>query len=145
MPGILDLVLGAGGGGIFGSLLQMGSSWLDTANKIKLAKAHADIAKIESENKVKEQEAVAFANAQNNTSAPFLVPTNAAPWASSMFTVVQALKEATRPLLTWALLLITLFIFIESTPEVRQTMTPDVVFGTFTAVMFWFGSRFTKK
>jgi hypothetical protein len=135
--GITDLLFNAAGGGIFGTALHLATDFMDRKNKIALMEAQSRL--------VEQSEAwKAFGAAQTST-PPFTVPTNAPAWASAAYTCVACLKDATRPLLTWGLMGVLIYVYNTATPELRATITPEITFGAFTALMFWFGSRYTRK
>lgn len=134
---ITDILFNAAGGGVLGSALHLATDWVDTRNKIALMKAQSLL--------IEQSEAwKAFSAAQQST-PPFVVPANAPTWASAAYTCVACLKDATRPLLTWGLMGVLVYVYYTATPTMRDTITPEITFGAFTALMFWFGSRYTRK
>lgn len=140
---IVDILFNAAGGGIFGSVLHLATSAFDTWKKKKEAETEIMLLRAKSELAEKAAAWDAFAKSQTS-SAPFVVPAGVSGWAATVYTLVEALKAATRPGLTWALLLILVVVYFNSTPEVRTSMTGEIVFGAFTALFWWFGSRYTK-
>jgi hypothetical protein len=136
--GIIDLLTNAVGGGVVGTALHLATDWVSTRNKIALMKAQTESAE-------KVEAWKAFANAQEGSSTPFVVPDSVYPWVSSLYVLVETLKNATRPLLTGALVTLLAGVYWNSTVEVRGEMTPELIFGAFTAIMFWFGSRYTRR
>ena len=136
---IIDALFSATvGGGLIGSGVHLLTDYLDRKNKIAMLEAQT-----------KSTEAVeawkAFTAAQQGTSVPFAVPTNAAPWASTLYTLVAALKDVTRPLLTFCAVGIVLTVYLKSTPVAREQATPEILAASFGAIYFWFGSRYTRK
>lgn len=134
---LVDILFNAAGGGVLGSALHLATDWVDTRNKIALMKAQSQL--------VEQSEAWKAFGAAQQSAAPFTVPTNAPAWASAAYTCVACLKDATRPLLTWGLMAVLVYVYRTATPELRATITPEITFGAFTALMFWFGSRYTRK
>lgn len=132
-----ELLLNGATGGVLGTVLHLATDWVDTKNKIALMKAQTESAE-------KTEAWKAFTAAQNSA-APFAVPTNTWPWVSSLYTLVAAFKDVTRPGLTWGLMGVLIYVYATATPTVRETLTPELTFGSFTALMFWFGSRYTRK
>lgn len=137
MNNIVDLLFNAASGGVVGSALHLVTDWVDTKNKISLLKAQTDSAE-----KVEAWKAFSAAQTSN---APFVVPANTPAWAAGLYTLVAALKDVTRPLLTWAATIIVAMVFLKSTPAARETIMNEILFGCFTAWFFWFGSRYTRK
>jgi len=142
---LVDLLANAAGGGIFGSVLHLGTSFFDTWKKKKEAETEIMLLRAKSELAEKAAAWDAFAKSQPGTAAPFVVPENAAPWAGTIMTAVEAFKSFTRPGLTWSLLGVLVIVYFHSTPDVRTTMTGEITFGAFTALFWWFGSRYTSK
>lgn len=133
----IDLLTNAAGGGIFGTALHLATDYMDRKNKIALMEAQSKL--------VEQSEAwKAFGTAQTSTPV-FEVPANAPAWASAAYTCVACLKDATRPLLTWGLMCVLIYVYSTATESTRDSMTPEITFGAFTALMFWFGSRYTRK
>lgn len=141
---LVDVLFNAAGGGVFGSVLHLATSFFDTWKRRK--EAEIEIMLLKEKRQSAEAAAAwdAFAKSQTS-SAPFAVPSNAAPWSATLFTAVEAFKVFTRPGLTWALLIVLFIVYLLSAPEVRATMTGEITFGAFTALFWWFGSRYTKR
>jgi len=134
---ITDILFHAAGGGVFGSALHLVTSVVDRKNQIALMEAQSKL--------VEQSEAwKAFSAAQTSTPS-FDVPANAPAWASAAYTCVACLKDATRPLLTWGLMGVLVYVYSTATPSMRDQIAPEITFGAFTALMFWFGSRYCRK
>jgi hypothetical protein len=73
------------------------------------------------------------------------IPANATPWVTNLYLCVDALKQATRPLLTWAAIAIIAGVYAQATPEARTAMGPEIIFGSFTAIFWWFGARYSRS
>lgn len=142
---ITDILFNAAGGGIFGSILHLATSAFDTWKKKKEAETEIMLLKAKSEVAEKAAAWDAFAKSQSTTTNPFTVPTGVPGWVAAVYTLVQAAKEGTRPMLTWALLGVLCGVYVTAVPEVRKEMTGEMVFGAFTAIFWWFGSRYTSK
>ncbi len=142
---IVDILFNAAGGGIFGSVLHLGTSFFDTWKKKKEAETEIMLLRAKSELAEKAAAWDAFARSQPGSQGPFAVPDAAAPWAATIFTAVEAFKSFTRPGLTWALLGVMVYVFAVSEAATRTTMTSEITFGGFTALFWWFGSRYTSK
>jgi hypothetical protein len=134
---ILSFFTNAASGGLLGSGLQLLTSWVDTKNKIALMKAQT-----ESAEKVEAWKAFTAAQSSNTS---FEVPTNTPAWASAIYTCVAALKDVTRPLLTFAAVVLIYSAWSAATGESKDALGKELVFGGFTAIFFWFGSRYTRK
>lgn len=135
---IVDMLFSATlGGGVVGSALHLLTDWADRKNKIALMEAQA---------KLTEQSEAwkAFTAAQESTAA-FAVPANAAPWASTLYTCVAAVKDLTRPLLTWAAVAVVVLVYVKSTDTSRAAIAPEILAASYSAIFFWFGSRYTRK
>jgi hypothetical protein len=73
------------------------------------------------------------------------IPAAAHPIVVNLFLLVDAFRRATRPGLTWALLAVLVYVFAVSDPAGRTAMLGEITFGAFTALFWWFGSRYAKK
>jgi hypothetical protein len=132
-----SLLFNAASGGIVGSALHLVTDWVDTKNKIAMMKAQT-----ESAEKVEAWKAFTAAQQSN---VPFTVPANTPAWAAAIYTCVAALKDATRPLLTWAAVWLIYVAYNRATGLAQEDLGRELVFGGFTAITFWFGSRYTRK
>lgn len=133
----LSFLTNAASGGILGSGLHLLTDWVDTKNKISLMKAQAESAE-------KTEAWKAFTAAQTSNTS-FTVPSNTPAWASAIYTCVAALKDVTRPLLTYAAVFLIYCAWSSATGEAKDALGKELVFGGFTAIFFWFGSRYTRK
>lgn len=133
-----ELLFNGATGGVLGTVLHLATDWVDTKNKIAMMKAQTESAE-------RVEAWKAFTAAQGETSNPFVVPQGTHPFFASLYTCVAAFKDFTRPGLTWALMGVLVYVYATATPTVRETLTPELTFGSFTALMFWFGSRYTRK
>lgn len=138
------MLFNAAGGGIFGSLLHLGTSVFETWKKKK--DAEVEIMLLNAKVAAAEKEAAwnAFAKSQEGAGA-IQIPANASPLVANIYLGVDAFRNFTRPGLTWALLLVLVYVFTVSPETARQEMLGEITFGAFTALFWWFGSRYSKK
>lgn len=141
---ITDVLFNAAGGGIFGSLLHLGTSIFETWKKKK--DAEVEIMLLNAKVAAAEKEAAwnAFAKSQEGAGA-IQIPASASPLVTNVYLGVDAFRNFTRPGLTWALLLVLVYVFSVSPEAARQQMLGEITFGAFTALFWWFGSRYSKK
>ena len=141
---LTDILFNAAGGGVVGSLLHLGTSFFETWQKKK--QAEIDIMLLNAKVAAAEKEAAwnAFSKSQENQGG-IDIPASASPLMANVYLAVDAFRNFTRPGLTWALLGVLIYVFSVSTPEGRQQMLGEVTFGAFTALFWWFGSRYSKK
>jgi heme A synthase len=134
---LIDILFNAAGGGILGSALHCVTDWIDTKNKIAMMRAQVDMAE-------KTEAWKAFTSSQEGGQS-LQIPANATPWVINLYLCVDALKQATRPLLTWAAIAIIAGVYAQATPEARTAMGPEIIFGSFTAIFWWFGARYSRS
>lgn len=141
---ITDILFNAAGGGIFGSLLHLGTSVFETWKKKK--DAEVEIMLLNAKVAAAEKEAAwnAFAKSQEGAGA-IQIPSSASPLVANIYLGVDAFRNFTRPGLTWALLLVLVYVFTVSPETARQEMLGEITFGAFTALFWWFGSRYSKR
>ena len=141
---ITDILFNAAGGGIFGSLLHLGTSIFETWKRKK--DAEVEIMLLNAKVAAAEKEAAwnAFAKSQEGAGA-IEIPSSASPLVANIYLGVDAFRNFTRPGLTWALLLVLVYVFTVSPETARQEMLGEITFGAFTALFWWFGSRYSKK
>lgn len=135
--GITDILFNAAGGGILGSALHCLTDWIDTKNKIALMKAQVDAAE-------KTEAWKAFTASQNGGES-LKIPDGVPAWISGFYLCVDAVKQLTRPLLTWVAFAVIATVYMQATPEARAAMAPEIIFGSFTAIFWWFGARYVKN
>jgi hypothetical protein len=134
---ITEILFNAAGGGIFGSAIHCLTNWFDTASKIKLMNAQVNAAE-------KTEAWKAFTESQKDAPA-IQIPANAPSWVSAVYLIVDGIRQLTRPLLTWAAVVIILTVYFNSTVEKQGEIAGELLFGSFTAIFWWFGSRYSKK
>ena len=144
MPGILDTILNAASGGIAGGLLHLGTSVFEVWKKKK--DAEVEIMLLQAKVQAAEKEAAwnAFAKSQD-TNRALTIPANASPIMVNVYLAVDAFRNFTRPGLTWGLLLVLVYAFAASPDATRAQMLDEITFGAFTALFWWFGSRYSKR
>lgn len=143
---LTDILFNAAGGGIVGSLLHLGTSFFETWQKKK--QAEVEIMVMNAKVAAAEKEAAwnAFAKSQDNGGDNDLeLPKSVSPFMANVLVGVEALRRGTRPLLTWALLLVLVYVFAVSPQPARDSMLGEITFGAFTALFWWFGSRYSRK
>jgi len=134
---LVDILFNAAGGGILGSALHCVTDWIDTKNKIALMQAQVNAAE-------KTEAWKAFAASQNGGES-LQIPANANPWIANFYLCVDGIKQLTRPLLTWVAFAVVAGVYLKATQEARTAMAPEILFGSFTAIFWWFGARYAKN
>ena len=86
----------------------------------------------------------AFAKSQDSNRG-LTIPANASPIMANVYLGVDAFRNFTRPGLTWGLLLVLVYAFAVSPDGTRAQMLDEITFGAFTALFWWFGSRYSKR
>ena len=146
MASFVDILFNAAGGGILGSLLHLGTGFFETWRKKK--DAEVEIMLLQAKVNAAEKEAAwnAFSKSQEGANAGLReLPTQTHPVMVNIFVGVDALRNATRPLLTWAMLGVLCLIYVQASQTVRDQLASEMVFGAFTAIFYWFGSRYSAK
>lgn len=138
-----DILLNSASGGLLGLVGNIATVLADTWRKKKEAEVQIQLLRAQTEAGEKAAAWDAFAKSQQ-THAPFTVPHGVAPWAANIFTAVEAFRSFTRPGLTWALLGVLVYVFAASGELARSAMLNEITFGAFTALGWWFGSRYQK-
>jgi len=69
----------------------------------------------------------------------------ASPWVINLGELVDCFRSVTRPALTWLLLVVLLVVYFESDQPTQKMMADQITFGSFTALSWWFGSRYSRK
>lgn len=134
---LVDILFNAAGGGILGSALHCFTDWLDTKNKIALMNAQVAAAE-------KGEAWKAFAASQGGGET-LQVPQGVWPWVSSIYVLVHALKEGTRPGLAWAGVALLFYVFSQSDIVTKATLAGEFQFGAFTAIFWYFGARYSRS
>lgn len=134
---LVDVLFNAAGGGILGSALHCVTDWIDTKNKIALMNAQVSAAE--------HTEAWKAFSASQGGNESLAIPQNVPGWVASFYVLVDGIKQLTRPLLTWASIAVIVMVYIHSTPANRETLSTEIIFGSFTAVFWWFGARYSKN
>ena len=134
---LLDILFNAAGGGVLGSALHCVTDYFDTKNKVTMLKAQMDAAANTSAWN-------AFQESQKDSGIQNL-PEKAPVWVLSIYLLVQALKEAMRPLLALAAICIIAGVYIGADAAARAAMVNEIVFGSFTAIFWYFGARYSRS
>lgn len=141
---IADLLFNAASGGVVGSLLHLGTSFFETWRKKK--DAEVEILVMNAKVAAAEKEAAwnAFSASQKDSNSTLTIPVGVWPWVSSIYVLVDAFRQATRPGLTWAGFGFLASVYFSADPQVRATMSPEIQFGAWTLVFWWVGARYNK-
>jgi putative copper export protein len=141
---LVDILFNAASGGVVGSLLHLGTSWFETWQKGK--QADVDIKLMNAQMACAEKKSAwdAFTASQTQQTQVQIIP-GASPWCATIAELVDAFRAFTRPGLTWSLMVILLVVYLNSTVEVQSKMTPEILFASFTALFWWFGSRYSAS
>jgi hypothetical protein len=133
---IAEMLFNAASGGVLGSALHCVTDYFDTKNKVTLLKANIDAAE-------KTGAWNAFAASQK-TDAPIVIPPSASPWVTDFYLAVEAIKQLTRPLLAWIAICIIGGAYFSGTEDQQVAMQSEVLFGSFTAIFWYFGARYSR-
>jgi len=133
---ITEMLFNAASGGVLGSALHCVTDYFDTKNKVTMLKAQMDAAE-------RTGAWNAFTESQKADSIT-AIPPNASPWIINFYLTVDAIKQLTRPLLTWASICIIAGVYFSGTEEQQTAMQAEVLFGSFTAIFWWFGARYSR-
>lgn len=132
------LLLNGATGGILGSLLHCVTSHFENKQKIEMMKAQVSAA--ESIEGWK-----AFTGSQNQEQGFQKLPAGLPSWVASFYVIIDGLRQLTRPALTWASAIIICIVYLNADQYARVAMSNEIIFGSFTAIFWWFGARYTKK
>jgi len=133
---IAEMLFNAASGGILGSALHVVTDYFDTKNKVVLLKANIDAAE-------RTGAWEAFTQSQK-TDSPIAIPANASPWVTDFYLAVEAIKQLTRPLLAWIAIIIIGGAYFSGTEDQQIAMQAEVLFGSFTAIFWYFGARYSR-
>lgn len=142
---LLDALFSAGGGGVFGSLLHLGTSFFETYKKRKEAEIEVMVMKAKVDAAERTSAWQAFVASQQQRDSLSELPNNVHPIISNIYALVAAFRSFTRPGLTWALLAVLVYTYTQVNSFERAELTKEVVFGSFTALFWWFGSRYSGR
>jgi hypothetical protein len=144
MNGILGILFNAASGGLVGGLLNLGTRWFEVYAKRK--EAEVEIMKMEAMAKIKVEEMswAAFGKSQENVNEDVVISDKASPWVINIGELVDCFRSVTRPALTWLLLAFLVYVYSSAEPAQRASLGEQITFGAFTALFWWFGSRYTK-
>jgi hypothetical protein len=134
---LVDILFNAAGGGVLGSILHCVTDYIDTKNKITMM--NAQIAAAE-----KTEAWKAFAASQEGNES-LAIPANASPIMINIYLGVDAIKQLTRPFLTWCAILIVAGMYFNASESAQKEMQSEILFGSFTAIFWYFGARYAKS
>ena len=133
---IAEVLFNAASGGIMGSVLHCVTDYFDTKNKVTMLKAQMDAAE-------KTEAWKAFSASQGGNES-LDIPASASGWMVNVYLAVDAIKQLTRPVLTWASVAIIAGVYFSADGEQQAMMQSEILFGSFTAIFWWFGARYSK-
>jgi hypothetical protein len=133
---IAEMLFNAASGGVLGSALHCVTAHFDTKNKIALLMANIDAAE-------KTGAWNAFTESQKSD-GPIAIPANASPWVTDFYLIVDGIKQLTRPLLAWIAMAIIGGAYFSGTEAQQAAMQSEILFGSFTAVFWYFGARYAR-
>jgi len=141
---LTDIIFNAASGGVVGSILHVSTAFFETWRKRK--DAEVEIMLLNAKLAAAEKEAAwsAFTASQKDANATLVIPAGVWPWAGSIYVLVDAFRQFTRPGLTWAGFLFLTSVYWSATPEVRASLSPEIQFGAWTLVFWWVGARYCK-
>ena len=142
---LIDLLFNAAGGGVVGGLLNLGTRWFEVYAKKK--EAEVEIMRMEAMAKIKVEEMswAAFGKSQEGVNEDVQISDKASPWVINLGELVDCFRSVTRPALTWLLLGVLVAVYFNSSPEQQKSLAEQITFGAFTALGWWFGTRYTPK
>ena len=133
---IAEMLFNAASGGVLGSALHCVTDYFDTKNKVTMLKAQMDAAE-------RTGAWNAFTESQK-ADGPITIPANASPWVTDFYLAVEAIKQLTRPLLAWIAICIIAGAYFSGTEVQQIAMQAEVLFGSFTAIFWYFGARYSR-
>lgn len=142
---ITDILFNAAGGGVFGSLLHLGTSAFDVWRKGKEAKLEIEMMTARVAAAEKTEAWKAFTESQASGRVLSTIPDGVSPMIANVYLLVDAFRNFTRPGLTWATMGFVFFVYVSAGQEQRIALAPEITFGAFTAFFWWFGERFQKR
>ena len=142
---IIDILFNAAGGGVVGSLLHLGTSWFDTWWKGKEADIQIRLMEAQSAAAEKSAAWTAFIASQNASAGQFSVPANTYPLVANIFVLVEAMNRGTRSALCWIGVSLLAAVYFSATTQQQEAMQPEIQFGVWTAIFWFFGARYSKQ
>ena len=130
------MLFNAASGGVLGSALHCVTDYFDTKNKVTMLKAQMDAAE-------RTGAWNAFTESQKADSLT-TIPVNASTWMINFYLAVEAIKQLTRPLLAWLSICIIAGAYFSGTEDQQSAMQAEVLFGSFTAIFWYFGARYSR-
>ena len=142
---IADIIGSAAGGSILGTVFNFAGRLIEPWNKKREAQVEIMLLEARSSAAEKTEAWKAFTASQEGNTASLAIPAGVPPWIASFYLCVDAIKQLTRPLLTWAAIAVIATVYLKATPEARAAMSAEILFGSFTAIFWWFGARYAKS
>jgi len=133
---ITEMLFNAASGGVLGSALHCVTDYFDTRNKVTMLRAQMDAAE-------RTGAWNAFTESQKSDGLT-TIPVNASSWMINFYLAVDAVKQLTRPLLTWISIGIIAGVYFNANEDQQAAMQPEILFGSFTAVFWYFGARYSR-
>jgi hypothetical protein len=133
---ITEMLFNAASGGVLGSALHCVTDFFDTRNKVTLLKANMDAAE-------RTGAWNAFTESQKADGA-IAIPANASSWVTDFYLIVDGIKQLTRPLLSWAAVVIIGGAYFSGTEDQQVAMQSEILFGSFTAIFWYYGARYSR-
>jgi len=130
------MLFNAASGGVLGSALHCVTDFFDTRNKVTLLKANMDAAE-------RTGAWNAFTESQKADGA-IAIPANASSWVTDFYLIVDGIKQLTRPLLSWAAVVIIGGAYFSGTEDQQVAMQSEILFGSFTAIFWYYGARYSR-
>lgn len=128
----LEIFSNAATGGLIGGILGIGNRVLDMKARREERGHELEMTRVASAARVTGEEWTAFRASQESGRGEAEAPTY--KWAS-------AVRTLTRPLLTWALVAVSAYVYASAPGEVQEVIGKDLLMLTGTALGWWFGSR----
>ena len=144
---IIDVLFNAAGGGVVGLLLHLCTSFFDTWQKKKQAEVDIMMMRARVEAAEKEKAWDAFIESQKgaNESSMAALPEKVSPWVANAYALVDALRNFTRPGLTWFGVILLTIVFFNVSPAKQELMSDEIQFAVWTMCFWWVGSRYSRK
>jgi hypothetical protein len=129
---LVELASNLASGGLVGGLLGIGNRFLDMKARREERGHEVEMTRLASAARATVEEWTSFRASQEAGRGEAEAPTY--KWAA-------AIRTLTRPLLTWALVGVSAYVYASAPAEVRAQIGQDLLMLTGTALGWWFGSR----
>lgn len=142
---LTDFFSTVAGGGVVGSLLHLTTSAFDVWRKGKEAKLEIELMTARVAAAEKTEAWKAFGESQAASRTLTTIPAGTPPAIASVYLLVDAFRNFTRPGLTWATMALVAYVYATAEPAARAQLQLEITFGAFTAFFWWFGERFQQR